>query len=254
MTPPTSSASGPVLLTGGTRGIGRATAQRLATQGYELIIASRDARAGDAVRRELVAAGGRASHYPCDLGDARQVDALVDHVLQRHGPPYGVVCNAAVTADALTSQLDLDQITSTFRVNLFSTMQMVARLGRPMSRARRGRLVFMSSISSQLGNRGNAVYSATKGALESFMRSVVDELSRRSITINCVLPGFIDTGLTAGYENLRDRIETRIPARRLGTPEDVAAVVSFLLSPQAAYVNGVCLRVDGGVSASLGLR
>lgn len=242
-----------VILTGGTRGIGRGIARYLAAQGYPLVLTYRNPNGIEEQVAELEAMNVPVRTWQCDLSKAEQIDTFATEYLELHGAPYGLVCCAGMTADGLSFQMNLSDVKETFQVNLFSTMQLISRFAMPMGRANMGRIVLMSSVSSRLGNRGNSVYSATKGALQAYMRSILEEFSRRGVTVNAILPGFIDTEMTQGRAGWQERIQTRIPAQRLGTVDDVAHAVSFLLSDHAGFVNGTELTVDGGMSATLGL-
>lgn len=243
-----------VVLTGATRGIGRGIALDAARAGYDLILPVRDMAAGDLLASQVQALGRQAILYPCDLAQEAQVTQFADTCLQRHGAPWGMVSCAGMTCDGLSFQLDLPKVRETFQVNLFSTMQLIGKLAMPMGRAGGGRIVLVSSVSAWLGNRGNAAYAATKGGLQAYMKSVLEEFSRRGVTINTVLPGFIATDMTQGRDAWLDKMSKRIPAQRTGTVEDVAAAVSFLLSERSAFINGAELPVDGGMSATLGLN
>ncbi|TVT86080.1 SDR family NAD(P)-dependent oxidoreductase [Pseudomonas sp. H3(2019)] len=243
-----------VVLTGATRGIGRAIAGHLAQAGYDLILPTRDPATAEHVALELKMLGARAVVYPCDLSIAQQVEDFAKTVLKEMGTPYGFVSCAGMTCDGLSFQLDIAKVQKTFQVNLFSTMQLTGQFAMPMGRAGGGRIVLISSVSAWLGNRGNAAYAATKGGLQAYMKSVLEEFSRRGVTINAVLPGFINTDMTQGRDEWIERMSKRIPAQRVGTPDDVANAVGFLLAPGASYINGAELAVDGGMSATLGLN
>lgn len=243
-----------IVLTGATRGIGRCIATHVAKAGHDVVIPSRDPEASYPIRQELEALGARVAVYPCDLGKPDQVDEFARAVLREKGTPYALISCAGMTCDGLSFQLDFDKVRETFQVNLFSTMQLTGHFAMPMGRTGAGRIILISSVSAWLGNRGNAAYAATKGGLQAYMKSVLEEFSRRGVTINCVLPGFIDTDMTQGRDLWLERMTKRIPAQRVGTPDDVANAVTFLLSPGAAFVNGAELVIDGGMSATLGLH
>jgi 3-oxoacyl-[acyl-carrier protein] reductase len=250
----TGSASLPtVLVTGGGRGIGRAIVEVLARAGYRVMF-TYNASEGAATQlcTELERGGFSAEAVRCDLRVPDAADHLARLVLEQRGAPYGVVCNAGASVDALAPAVDVDRARELFQLNFFATVQLVKALSRPMARNRSGRIVLMSSVLATHGNRGTAIYAATKGALESYMRGVIDEVARKGVTINCIRPGLIATDMTASRAEVTAGAVARIPARRLGTPEDVASVVRFLLSDQAAYVNGTSIDVDGGMTAVLG--
>lgn len=244
-----------VFVTGATRGIGNGVARHLASQGFDLIITYRSSAADvELVQNSCREFGAEVIGYHCDLANPEDVEQIAQQVLDDHGVPYGLVTCAGISADGLSFQLDLQQAQQAFQVNVFSSMQLVSKFIMPMGRLDQSRIVFVSSVSSKLGNRGNAVYSATKGAMQSYMRSIIEEFARRGVTINTVLPGFIDTEMTQGRDGWKETILKRIPAHRLGTVEDVAAMIGFLFTDQAGFINGAELTVDGGMSATLGLN
>ncbi|MBO9489808.1 SDR family oxidoreductase [Endozoicomonas sp. G2_1] len=244
-----------VLLTGGTRGIGRAVATYLAKNNFDLILTYRN---NDESLSELLnecnLAGANVFPIKCDLANSHDVDSTTETLLAENRIPYGIVCCAGMSSDSLSFQFNSDSVKKIFQVNLFSTMQLVSKLIMPMSRMDSSRIIFISSVASKHGNRGNSIYSATKGAIQSYMRSVIEEFSRRGLTMNAILPGFIDTELTQGRANWADSMLNRIPVQRLGKPNDIATLVDFLLSPNASFINGSELIVDGGMTATLGLN
>jgi 3-oxoacyl-[acyl-carrier protein] reductase len=242
-----------VVLTGATRGIGRGIARQVAKEGYDLILPVRDIDSAAGVVQEIEGFNRRVVLYRCDLARPEHVTQFADTMLQEHGAPWGFISCAGMTCDGLSFQLDLAKVQQTFQVNLFSTMQLVGKLAMPMGRAGGGRMVLVSSVSAWLGNRGNAPYAATKGGLQAFMKSVLEEFSRRGLTINSVLPGFIATDMTGGRDEWLEKMAKRIPAQRVGTVADVANAVSFLLAESSGFINGAELAVDGGMSATLGL-
>lgn len=236
-----------VLVTGGSRGIGRAVSLRLAADGFHVVInfVSR-VEAAEETAVAVRAAGGEADLLRFDVSDRAETRAALAAEMERAGPFYGVVLNAGVTADAPFPSIDDAGWDRVLRTNLDGFYNVVQPLVMPMLRTRQGgRIVTLSSISGVVGNRGQVNYSASKAGLIGATRSLAIELAKRKITANSVAPGFIETELTEGLE--AEAIAKLIPMRRLGTPEDVAAVVSFLFSDGAGYVTGQVISVNGGM-------
>jgi NAD(P)-dependent dehydrogenase (short-subunit alcohol dehydrogenase family) len=218
------------LVTGGTRGIGASIADRLKADGYKVVTLGRSG--GD---------------VQADVADPAAVQAAFDEVREKHGPVLILVNNAGVTADGLAIRMPDDDWNSVIDTNLTGAFNCTKRGLEDMLKARWGRIVNVSSVSAERGNSGQANYAASKAGLLGFTRVVAKEMGKRNITANAVTPGFIDTDMTA--ELPQQEIAQHIPAARLGRPEEVAAAVAFLVSDEAAYVNGATLAVDGGLGA-----
>jgi 3-oxoacyl-[acyl-carrier protein] reductase len=235
--------NGCALVTGSSRGIGAATARALAADGWRVAVNYRaDADAAEAV----VADCEGAVAIQGDVTDPDAADALISAAEERLGGPLLVlVNNAGVTADNLSPALSDDDWDRVVDTNLSAAFRLTRRALKPMMRARFGRIVNVASISGLRANPGQANYSAAKAGLIGMTRTVAAEVARRGITVNAVAPGFIDTDMTADVNG----IAQHIPARRTGTPEEVAACVRFLVSADAGYVTGTTLTVDGGLSA-----
>ncbi|MFA5121820.1 SDR family NAD(P)-dependent oxidoreductase [Zavarzinia sp.] len=230
-----------VLVTGGTGGIGAALVRRLALDGYRVSFTWRS----DAAAAEALAEKTGAEAIALDLADRAAVDGFAATLADREF--YAVVHNAGATYDALAATIDVERAAALFQVNLFSFMRIAGAALRPMTAARRGRIVAVGALAAARAVAGNATYAASKAALEAYVRTVMAEVARRGVTANVVAPGWIDTKMSEAPPALAKAI----PAQRLGKAEEVAAAVAFLLRDDAAYVNGTTLTVDGGLGALL---
>jgi 3-oxoacyl-[acyl-carrier protein] reductase len=238
---------GCVLVTGGARGIGAATGLALASDGWPVAINYRsDADGAEAVAKTIRDSGGRAEAIQADVRDPEAVSALFRVVEERLGPVLVLVNNAGVRADGLAPQLGDDEWERVLETNLSAAFRATRRALKPMIRARFGRVVNIASVVGPRANAGQANYAASKAGLIGFTKTVAVEVARRGVTVNAVAPGFVETHLTDGVGN---GFVDSIPARRAGTPEEIASCVQFLASDDASYVTGTTLTVDGGLSA-----
>jgi len=226
-----------VLVTGGNRGIGLAIARRLAADGDGVTITS---RSGDPVEGLTVAR--------CDVRDVAQVDAAFTLAEQAHGPVEVVVANAGITRDQLLALMSEESFAEVLDTNLTGAYRVSRRAVRGMMKLRRGRLIFISSVVGLLGSGGQANYAASKAGLVGLARSLARELGSRNITANVVAPGFVSTDMTDALpEDRKKAILGSVPLGRYAAVEEVAAAVAFLAGPQAAYITGAVLPVDGGL-------
>jgi 3-oxoacyl-[acyl-carrier protein] reductase len=234
-------------VTGGSRGIGAAIAKTLAREGWPVGVNYRSgSEAAEAVVEEITSAGGRAKAVKGDIADPDTADALFKALEDEFGPVLVLVNNAGVRADGLSPQIDDEDWAKVIDTNLSAAFRLTRRALRPMIRARYGRVVNIASIVGQRANPGQANYAASKAGLVAMTKTVAAEVARRGVTVNAVAPGLIETGMTEG---IGESLLKHVPARRAGTPEDVAECVRFLASDGAGYVTGVCLTVDGGLTA-----
>jgi 3-oxoacyl-[acyl-carrier protein] reductase len=236
-----------VLVTGASKGIGRAVARSVAAAGGTVVLAARDQSRLAAVAAEIAGAGGQAEAVALDVADRASVEAAVGSVLETHGRIDGLVNNAGVTRDNLLLRMkreDWDQVLATNLTGVFLCTQAALR---PMIKQRSGRIVNVTSVVGLVGNAGQANYAASKAGVVGFTKSVAREVASRGITANAVAPGFIETDMTAGMtDKARAAVTAAIPMGRVGSPEDVAGTIVFLLSDAAAYITGQVLGVDGG--------
>jgi 3-oxoacyl-[acyl-carrier protein] reductase len=235
------------LVTGASRGIGRAIAVRLAADGAIVVAAARGEHAAD-VAREIQASGGQAESETLDVTDPAAVSATVAAILARHGRVDILVNNAGITRDQLMLRMKREDWDAVLGTNLTAAFSCIQAVLKPMVKQRQGRIVSVASVVGQAGNAGQANYAASKAGLIGLTKSMALEVASRNVTVNAVAPGLIETDMTRGITTeARDTWAAKIPLQRLGTPEDVAHAVAFLVSDEAAYITGHVLSVNGGM-------
>ncbi|WP_354686497.1 3-oxoacyl-ACP reductase FabG [Cupriavidus necator] len=236
-----------VLVTGSSRGIGRAIALRLARDGYDVVVHCRASRDEADSVADAVRACGRKSRVLCfDVARREEAAAVLLADIAAHGCYYGVVCNAGLARDAAFPAMSGAEWDEVIHTNLDAFYNVLNPVVMPMVQRRQpGRIVTLSSVSGLVGNRGQANYSAAKAGIIGATKALAIELAKRAITVNCVAPGLIDTDMVD--QHVRDEALRMIPARRLGTPDEVAATVAFLMSPDAGYITRQVISVNGGM-------
>jgi 3-oxoacyl-[acyl-carrier protein] reductase len=234
------------VVTGGSRGIGRVIAQRLAADGARVVVTARSADGAEACAAELSGEGHLG--VACDVSDRAAVDAMVKRVESELGGVDVLVNNAGVTADNILVRLGDEEWDRVLDTNLRGAFLMIRAVARGMMKRRGGRIINITSVVGLTGNRGQVNYAASKAGLVGLTKSVAKELASRNVLCNAVAPGFIETDMTSDLtEASREALQQQIALGRLGSPEDVAGVVAFLAGPDATYITGQVLVVDGGM-------
>ena len=237
------------VVTGGSRGIGRAIALRLATQGADVAFSYRgNAAAAEEAKGAIEALGRRAVAVQADVSDPESAERLIKTAIAELGKVDILVNNAGITRDDLIMRMGIDAWREVLETNLFGAFYAIKAVTRPMLKARSGRIINITSVSGQAGQMGQANYSSAKAGLIGLTKATARELASRGITVNAVAPGFVVTELTHDLpQELKDELIRRTPLGRFGTTEEIAHAVAFLASDEAAYITGQVLAVDGGL-------
>ena len=236
------------LITGASRGIGKACALRLASQGARVIATAASEKGLQGITDYFATHGVQGWSFPLDLSDASSIDALLSELEKRAQWPSILVNNGAITRDALAMRMRDEDWDAVLATNLTGTFRLTRGCLRAMTKAHGGRIINISSVVGITGNPGQTNYAAAKAGLIGFGRALAREVGSRNITVNAVAPGFIDTDMTRALgQGQKDALLTQIPLARLGTPEDVACAVAFLASPEASYITGTTLHINGGM-------
>ena len=237
------------LVTGGSRGIGKAVSRRLAKEGaYVVINYARNSATAEETLEEIVNAGGQAEIRQFDVTDLSSVQAEVDRIIKEKGELHILINNAGITKDTLLVRMKESDFAEVIAVNLFGTFNCTKAVARTMMKQRFGRIVNLTSVSGEMGNAGQANYAASKSGIIGFTKSTAREMAPRGITVNAVSPGFIVTDITNELpeEVVKDYMN-RIPMGKSGTTDDIAGVIAFLCSDDASYLTGDVIRVNGGL-------
>jgi 3-oxoacyl-[acyl-carrier protein] reductase len=236
------------LVTGASRGIGRAIAATLAARGATVIGTATTQAGADDITAALGAGGAKVAGYVLDVNQREATDALIDAIRKEFGAVSILVNNAGITRDQLTMRMKDDDWSAVIQTNLDAVFRLSRAVLRDMMKAKAGRIINVTSVVGHSGNPGQVNYAAAKAGVAGMTRALAREVGSRNITVNCVAPGFIDTDMTRGLSEAQsDALKAQIPLARLGSVQDIAGAVAFLAGPGAAYITGTTLHVNGGM-------
>ncbi len=237
------------VVTGGSRGIGRAVVELFAREGgYVYYLSRSPAEDAEAMIAAAAQAGGAIEHKVCDVGEEAEVDAAIEHIIKARGGIDVLVNNAGITRDGLVFRMSLEDWEAVMKTNLTSAFLVSRATARNMIKRRSGSIINVSSVVGIMGNGGQTNYSASKAGLIGFTKSLAREVASRGVRVNALAPGFIDTSMTEKIsDEMKEKLKVGIPLGRTGGPEDVASAALFLASDMAAYITGEVLKIDGGM-------
>lgn len=236
------------LVTGASRGIGKAVALALGKLGATVIGTATSSKGGESISNYLKENNIKGLGIALDVTNAESIDATLGQIAEGYGAPTILVNNAGITRDNLLMRMKEDEWDAIMETNLKSIYRMSKACMRPMTKAKKGRIISISSVVGATGNAGQTNYAAAKAGVIGFSKSLAREIGSRGVTVNVVAPGFIDTDMTRALpEAQREALLSQIPLGKLGSPEDIAAAVAFLASPEAAYITGTTIHVNGGM-------
>ena len=239
------------LVTGASRGIGRAIAEQLAADGMTVIGTATSESGAENIASYLADAGNNGTGMALRVDEADSVSSVIAAVSEQYGAPVVLVNNAGITRDNILMRMKEDEWGAVVDTNLTALYRVCKACARGMTKARWGRIINISSVVGSMGNAGQSNYAATKAGAEGFSRALARELGSRNITVNCVAPGFIDTDMTRDLpEQQREQLQQQIPLGRLGEPQEIAAIVSFLAGDSGGYITGETIHVNGGMYMS----
>jgi 3-oxoacyl-[acyl-carrier protein] reductase len=237
------------LVTGASRGIGKAIALKLAETGAQVVCVSRSEEALKQTVAEITAQGGQATYEVCDISKSDTIQNLVKTTLDHWGRIDILVNNAGITRDNLLMRMSVDDWQTVLDVNLSGAFHAIKAVTRPMLRQRFGRIINISSVVGLTGNAGQANYAASKAGLMGLTKATAKELASKGVTVNCIAPGYIETDMTADLsEEVKENLRKQIPLGRIGQPDDVGTLVVFLASEEAGYITGQTIAIDGGMT------
>lgn len=237
-----------VLITGASRGIGRATALTLCRAGFDIVVASPEVEKNEEVAEEIRACSGKALAINMNVASLDSIKAAFARVFEEFRRVDVLVNNAGITRDALAMRMKPEDWNAVLQVNLTGAFHCIQQVLQPMMRERWGRIINIASVVGESGNPGQANYAASKAGLIGLTKTIAQEMGSRNITVNAIAPGYIETDMTRGLsQELKDKMLTAIPLRRIGRADDIAAAVKFLASEDAGYITGHVLNVNGGM-------